>query len=174
MSTATYYTYDKSHRLTSQYIPVGEAHYYGYNQRNMVTQIQDLGGSADPLRTFVYNGLGERVIATDNSTASPAYWSYDGRKLLQDKQKAGAGFSTTNYRHNSTRQDACLAPGIEIGLSDASAGYPAQGGTGSVYNVQNPSDGINDFFEYTWFGEQILGTDNFGTRLRDCSGRNDP
>jgi hypothetical protein len=171
MSTATYYTYDNSHRLASQYILGGEAHYYSFNQRNMLTQIQDVGGPADPLRTFVYNGLGERVVVTDNSTASPAYWSYDGSKLLQDKQKSGAGLSTTNYRNNSTPQDVSLAPGVEVGLSDASAGYPAQGGTGSVYNVQNPTDGINDFFEYTWFGEQILATDNFGTRPRDCSGR---
>ena len=109
MTTNTYYTYDKSHRMTSQYILGGEAHYYGYNERNMVASIQDVGGAADFMRYFVYNGVGERVIATDNSAYPnlPAYWSYHGRKFLQDKQVANTSGSLvlTNYRHNSTRQD---------------------------------------------------------------------
>jgi hypothetical protein len=169
MSTETYYTYDKSHRMTSQYILGGEAHYYTYNERNMVTGIQDVGGPADAQRTFVFDGLGERVVAFDSSSnpGQPAYWSYDGRKFLQDKQRTSlGGFSTTNYRHNSSPQDCPYNSLVEFGLSDASAGYPASDGAGNLVSIQNPTDGINDSFVANWFSEQITATDNFGTRTR--------
>ena len=112
MSTTNYYVYDKSQRMASRYALGGEAHYFTYNQRNMLTQIQDWNGAGDALRSCVYNGLGERVIATDNSAASPAYWSYDGRKFLEDKQLGG---TQQDYRQNQTPQDYTL--GAWFGLS---------------------------------------------------------
>ena len=176
MSTNTYYTYDKSHRMTSQYILGGEAHYYGYNERNMVTSIQDVGGASDPLRTFVYNGLGERVIAYDSNTyTGPAYWSYDGRKFLQDKQQTSVGvFSATNYRHNFSLQERQLGSGTEIGVADGGAPVtPAFDGAGNVTNNQAPALETNDNFVANFNTEQILATDNFLTRPRALSGNGD-
>ena len=37
----TYYTYDKSRRMATQSTPT-DAHYFAYNQRNMVTQVRDV------------------------------------------------------------------------------------------------------------------------------------
>jgi hypothetical protein len=115
VTTTTKFAYDKSHRLTTQYIAGGEAHYYTYNQRNMVTNITDfkpLGGSEIP-RSFAYNGLGERVLTKDDpgSLGDPtlfAYWSYDGRRLLQDnecQQISPLTFVATNYRSHQTPND---------------------------------------------------------------------
>src|SRR5947207_801849 len=109
MSTFTYFAYDKSQRLTTQYVPAGEARYYGYNQRNMVTSILDLGGP-DAARAFTYNGIGERVVAVDNTNSQPAYWSYDGARLLQDRERAPDGSfnsTTVNYRTSDLCPDRC-------------------------------------------------------------------
>src|SRR5271156_3879665 len=108
MATTNYYVYDKSQRMTSRYALGGEAHYFTYNQRNMVTQIQDWNGAGDALRTFVYNGLGDRVVVTDNATASPAYWSYDGGQLLEDKQLNATGFVANEYRYAPSCQGVAL------------------------------------------------------------------
>lgn len=175
MTYSVYYTYDKSHRLTQQYTdaaaPAPEAHYYTFNQRNCVTQIRDVGGPNDALRAFVYNGLRERVVATDISTALPAYWSYDGRKFLQDKQLTSSTPTTTNYRHNSTQQDCPFGSLCEVGLPTpelATSGYPAFSGSGSLQGLQDPSFS-SDAFEVNWFGATILSTNNLGSRVRTFS-----
>src|SRR5262249_42441654 len=92
VSYTTTYTYDKSRRLMQQFRSFDggavkqDFHYYTYNQRNMITKIGEgmtgFGRFADADRTFVYNALGERLVAVDNTNSLSAYWSYDGRRLL--------------------------------------------------------------------------------------------
>src|SRR5438477_6195041 len=97
MSTTTTFAYDKSRRLTMQYSS-SDAHYYSYNQRNMITQIQDVKTlNPDTNRYFTYNALGERVWGIDG-TPTPSYWAYDGRKMLSESI---AG-TTARYQHNGS------------------------------------------------------------------------
>jgi len=81
-STTTYYAYDKSRRMTTQYSSA-EAHYFAFNQRNMVAQIQDVKASSpDSMRYFAHDAMGERALAIDNGTSC---FTYDGTKMLTDK-----------------------------------------------------------------------------------------
>jgi hypothetical protein len=106
MSYSVYYSYDKSRRMTTQYTdaaaPIPEAHYYTYNQRSMVTQIQDVKSAGqDANRYFYYNGVGERVVVFDG--AGPQYWTYDGSKLLTEKDTTS---TVRRYRHNQSTLDS--------------------------------------------------------------------
>src|SRR5581483_12037454 len=110
--TTTYYTYDKSQRLTTQWSP-SDAHYFTFNQRNMVTQIQDVGGG-DANAYFLYNGLGERVVTSD--TGGGTYFTFDGGRLLTEKFTP-TGINKGRYRYNeSGLPDACVE--MEISSQD--------------------------------------------------------
>ena len=161
-TTTNYYAYDKSQRMITRYALGGEAHYFTYNQRNMVTQIQDWNGAGDALRSCVYNGLGERVIATDNSSASPAYWSYDGRKFLEDKQ---VGATQQDYRQNQACQDTVF--GAWFALSPFSFTWFTD-----PYGSQCFSNsGVNAMGEV--FGK-AGPTSTFNGRLVQFTGQNNP
>src|SRR4051812_33816835 len=90
----------------------GESRYYTHNQRNMVTQIQDVNtaGGADANRYFTYNGVGGRVVVV--AGGAPNYWTYARGKPLTEKDNVGA--LVRRYRHNSMRQEAMLGSGLEI------------------------------------------------------------
>lgn len=123
MSYSVYYTYDKSKRMTRQYTdsvaPTLESHYFTYNQRDMVTQIQDVKAtSADTNRYFTYNGVRERVVVVDGG--GPQYWTYDGNKLLLEKDTTS---TVRRYRHNHSMLDS-MGSALEI-LDGTSYFYPA-------------------------------------------------
>jgi hypothetical protein len=174
MSTTIYYAYDRSARLTTRWVPAGEAHYFSYNQRNMVTGLVDHNGAGDAPREFVYNGLGERAVVKDNSTGSPAYWSYDGYKLLRDREVAGAGFAERSYRFNTPspqapNQECVLGPNVAGVVDGGVAVSIYMGAVGSVANQFGNGYGID--FNHNASGETITGEQKLPLRLGAFSGR---
>jgi YD repeat-containing protein len=110
--TNNYFAYDLSQRLTKGPYNVGsgEHFYYTYNQRNMVTQLQDFknAGGGDATRSFFFNGVGERVGLIDG-TAAPGYFSYDiGGQVIRE-----------NRAGNKTRYAQAGSP-LEFVASDGS------------------------------------------------------
>lgn len=164
--TTNYYAYDASQRMTAGPYPVSgagtESHYYTYNQRNMATQIQDFvsGGSGEATRALVYNGLGERVVVTDGGT--PHYWSYDGRKLILEKDNAGA--LVMRYRHNIAKNEIRTGSALEYtsGNVEFGIGYPSTDQRGSLVKLVY---GTTDTNIRDTFGVKEAGANNFGSRL---------
>jgi hypothetical protein len=150
MSTTITYTYDKSRRLQSQASSTGETHYFTFNQRNMVTQIQDFGGS-DANRYFTYNGLGERVFGIDGTT-TPSYWAYDRGRLVRENQNS----SSTHYRHNAARQ-RCRGSLVEVILADgASTACPATDHLGTLQKLVGSGPTLpTSSYEFTRSGERL-------------------
>jgi hypothetical protein len=136
MSYSVYYAYDKAQRLMTQFTDSGaptlEAHYFSYNQRDMVTQVQDAKATgADANRYFTYNGVGERVVVVDG--AGPQYWTYDGKKLLTEKDTSG---TVRRYRHNRSALDQ---RGSALEISDgANLYYPSFDQASNITRLQSP------------------------------------
>lgn len=155
MGTTTTFSYDRSRRLTAQYSSA-EAHYYSYNQRNMVTQIQDVKSvSPDANRYFAYNAVGERVYGIDGTT-TPSYWAYDGRKMLSESV---AG-TTVRYAHNDTIFDF-MGSMVEHVTADLTAAYAAFNKVGSVMRLQKSGSATSDTYETNRWGG-VLGSSTFG------------
>lgn len=149
-TTTTNFVYDKSRRLTTQHSTT-EAHYYSYNQRSQVTQIQDVKSvSPDANRYFTYNGLGECVYGVDG-TASPGYWAYDGRKILSERSSA----VTARYQHNDTPFDGFGSIVEHISGDDLIRCYPAFREDGSMMRLAGA--GVSNKFETSRFGV-VLGS----------------
>jgi hypothetical protein len=146
----TYYAYDKSQRMTNQYSATN-AYYFVYNQRNMATQILNVGGSDIP-HYFTYNALGERAIATDEFTANPpTYLTYDGGKLLTEKDTTGT--TVGRYRSNTSVLDSMGAT-VEAGIY-----------AGTVFSV-------NPVFDHTGsVRSSFLGEGTYENYVRDGYGR---
>jgi hypothetical protein len=157
-TTTTYYTYDKSGRMTTQWsFDTVSATYFVYNQRDMVTQFYPTSGDSN--RYFAYNGLGERVIVNDG--AGPTYWTYDGRKLLTEKTTAGT--ATRRYRHNESQQED-LGANVEMNSASFGKCTPATDRSASLGQLVNAEG--TDVFETSCFGDVLASINNLGYRLR--------
>jgi hypothetical protein len=145
-ATTTTYTFDASQRLVRQQFGTTEVHYFTYNERNMLTQVQDyvVGGGGDTNRYFAYNGLGERVFGIDG-TANPSYWTYDGKTLLSENVDG----SMNQFRHNKGPQDATTGGNTECVTSDTTPVYSVTeaGGTVDEWTCH-----LTDAFETDAFG----------------------
>lgn len=138
MSYSIYYSYDASRRLTRQYTDAAastlEAHYFTYNQRDMVTQIQDVKAvSPDANRYFVYNGVGERVVVHDGG--GPQYWSYDGGRLLTERDTTS---TVRRYRYSTNSDPKCATLEIKDGSNYM---YPALDQAANVTRLQTDIGG---------------------------------
>ncbi|MBI4558869.1 MAG: hypothetical protein HY706_14900, partial [Candidatus Hydrogenedentes bacterium] len=141
------------------------ANYFTFNQRNMVSGIQNEGAGDNP-RYYRFNGLGERVL-TRIEYAGPGdpeliYWAYDRNKVLIENN---AFFNTvTSFRHNQSNLDA-MGSLVELELSGGLKASPAFDERGSVKNMRD--GGVSDAFEYDRSGILLPGvTEGIDTRLR--------
>jgi hypothetical protein len=153
-ATTTTYTFDASQRLVRQQVDTTEVHYFTYNERNMLTQVQDyvVGGGGDTNRYFAYNGLGERVFGVDG-TANPSYWTYDGSTLLAENVDG----SMNQFRHNSARQASTTGRNFECVTSDTTPVYAVTQADGTV---DEWTCHLTDAFETDAFGVvqgQVIG-----------------
>src|SRR5262249_20104460 len=145
-----------------------QATYFTHNQRSMPTQLdfQKAGGGADAQRKFGYSGTGERVIVSENGSAEPHYWSYDGPKLVREKDQGGN--LVKRYRHNAMPGGG-TASILEIQHPDQlefGNGYVALDHRGSITKLLYAS---TDNWLTNLFGVKQAGADNFGERLRVLS-----
>ncbi|MEZ0228970.1 MAG: hypothetical protein ACAI25_10125 [Planctomycetota bacterium] len=96
-TTTNYFDYDLSQRMTKLWSKdTSDATYFVFNQRRKLTEMRRLPVGGDTVRTFAYNGLGERCVVVDGG--SPLYWTYDRGKLLVEQQTTGT--ARRRYRHN--------------------------------------------------------------------------
>jgi hypothetical protein len=145
-ATTTTYTFDASQRLVRQQLGTSEVHYFTYNERNMLTQVQDyvVGGGGDTNRYFAYNGLGERVFGVDG-TANPSYWTYDGSTLLAENVDG----NMNQFRHNKGAQDPTTGGNFECVTSDTT---PVEAVTDASGTVDEWTCHFTDAFETDAFG----------------------
>src|SRR5207244_3526063 len=145
-------------RMTTQWsIDTADATYFTYNQRDMVTQVKHLPVGGDTIRYFAYNGLGERVVVTDGG--APRYWTYDGFKLLVEKDNAG--IPQTRYRHNRCGQDK-LDSNLETKSLEFGTDHPVRGFGG---NRDQQQGATTEFLEFNAFSEIQNGTNALTDRL---------
>lgn len=168
--STTYYAYDSSQRMTSARTTAagGQSAYFAHDQRSWVTGIDfTSSGGADAARSFVYTGLGERVVVNDSATT---YWQHDGRKLILERSNFGT--DARRYRHNQAPSDS-MGSAVEIYAEPdggSSLFYPLCDvrGTTSKAVVENAGqEGIyrDDFFGVR-LGEQSSGAPLGNQRLR--------
>lgn len=158
-TTTTYYAYDRSGRMTTQWsFDTADATYFTYDQRDMVLQFYHAPGG-DANRYFTYNGVGERAIVIDGG--GPTYWTYDRRKLLTEK--ATTGSATRRYRHNESNQ-VKLGSNVEVGSASFGNTHPVTDQGGSLSQVQTIEG--NDVLEMNACGELLASTNNVGDRLQ--------
>jgi len=106
-NVTTYYAHDAAQRMTSSRVTgSGQSAYFGHDQRSQIKRIDftKSGGGADTIRYFGYNGLGERVRVVDDG-GTETYWSYDGRKLLNER---AASSTLRQYRYNQGNRGQAL------------------------------------------------------------------
>jgi YD repeat-containing protein len=142
-----YYAYDRAQRMTSQRTNVsgGQSAYFTHDQRDQATRLDFAKASSpDQTRTFLFNGVGERVRETTLDSGGlideQYQFSYDGTKLIRERLFDPDPNAVNRYRHNDQPD---LGRGSIVELQD-SAGvktYPVMDDRGSLLRVAEGSDG---------------------------------
>ncbi|MEZ0228973.1 MAG: hypothetical protein ACAI25_10140 [Planctomycetota bacterium] len=155
-TTTNYFEYDLSQRMTKLWsTDTSDATYFVFNQRRQLTTMQRLPVGGDTVRTFAYNGVGERCVVVDGG--SPRYWTYDHRKLLVEQQTTGV--ARRRYRHNKLPTPTNTRLGRTLEVNDAEFGNhnAVTGQSGHHLRIQSGTG--FDVKERTIYGEVKDKTD---------------